>query len=134
MRWVAKANMAKMPINYHVLHLQAIEFVKKLMLDVETSLLSFYRFRIRNHLTCKRIAGEAGSVPAEQSESAFADAKAVLDDYEPEDIYYLDETGLLYRLQFSIPFSTGVVACSKNKKHEAPSFLCAMQLALERAV
>ena len=94
MRWVAKANSAKIPINNSVLHLQALEVAKKLELDVEPSLSWLYRFRERNTLTYKRIAGEAGSVSVEQFESALADAKALLDGYNPEDIWNFDETGL----------------------------------------
>lgn len=80
------------------MHLQALEVAKKLELDVEPSLSWLYRFRERNNLSYKRIAGEAGSVSVEQFESALADAKALLDGYKPEDIWNFDETGLFYRL------------------------------------
>lgn len=67
-----------------------------------------HRFKSRRGIKRKLYEGEADSAVMTAVQSGRQDIQCVLREYDPEDIYNLDETGLFYRLGSNHDSSTGL--------------------------
>lgn len=69
-----------------------------------------------NGITLRRQHGEAGSVDCELLASQRLAQQALIDEYDPADVYNFDETGLFFRLQPSQILATKSIAGKKKDK------------------
>lgn len=75
-----------------------------------------HRFKSRRGIKRKLYEGEADSADMTAVQSGRQDLQRVLRDYDPEDIYNLDETGLFYRLGPNYTLATKKVSGTKKSK------------------
>ena len=71
-------------------------------------------FKSRYNLHFKELHGDAGGVDSCASINWFQKLPGFIKDYKDEDIYNLDETGLLYKAQKGKSFVSGSEAADKN--------------------
>ena len=58
----------------------------------------FQKFCQRNNIELHKIHGEANSVPEEKTDNWFNELPNLIKDYEPKNIFNVDELGLFYKL------------------------------------
>lgn len=75
-----------------------------------------HRFKSRRGIKRKLYEGEADSADMTAVQSGRQDLQRVLQDYDPEDIFNLDETGLFYRLGPNYTLATKKVSGTKKSK------------------
>ena len=56
------------------------------------------KFKKRNQLCIYRLHGEAGSVSIEHLPEARRKLKEIISQFNPDDVYNADETGLFFRM------------------------------------
>ena len=66
----------------------------------------FQKFCKRNNIELLKVYGEANSVPQEKTEHWFNELPKLIKDYEPRNIFNIDELGLFYKL---LPKKTYIV-------------------------
>lgn len=84
-----------------------------------------HRFKSRRGIKRKLYEGEADSADMTAVQSGRQDLQRVLRDYDPEDIYNLDETGLFYRLGPNYTLATKKVSGTKKSKDRITVVLAA---------
>lgn len=75
-----------------------------------------HRFKSRRGIKRKLYEGEADSADMTAVQTGREDLQRVLQDYDPEDIFNLDETGLFYRLGPNYTLATTKVSGTKKSK------------------
>ena len=75
-----------------------------------------HRFKSRRGIKRKLYLGEADSADMTAVQTGWADLQRVLQDYDPDDIFNLDETGLFFRLGPSYTLATTKVSGTKKSK------------------
>ncbi|XP_062578214.1 tigger transposable element-derived protein 6-like [Saccostrea cucullata] len=75
-----------------------------------------HRFKGRRGIKRKLYQGEADSADMTAVQTGREDLQHVLQDYDPEDIFNLDETGLFYRLGPNYTLATKTVSGTKKSK------------------
>ena len=75
-----------------------------------------HRFKSRRGMKRKLYKGEADSADMTAVQTGREDLQRVLQDYDPEDIFNLDETGLFYRLGPNYTLATTKVSGTKKSK------------------
>lgn len=79
-----------------------------------------HRFKSRRGIKRKLYEGEADSADMTAVQSGRQDLQRVLRDYDTEDIYNLDETGLFYRLGPNYTLATKKVSGTQRQDHSRP--------------
>ncbi|POW17711.1 hypothetical protein PSTT_00319 [Puccinia striiformis] len=91
------------------------------------SLLSngwLYKFKNRFRINRVELHGEAGSVDSNQAEDARKQILELTRDYEPQNIYNADETGLLYKMPPNKSLATEAYSGLKGSKVRLTYHLC----------
>ena len=76
------------------------------------------RFKLRHGIACHYLHGEAGDADATGVALAMEKMPSILKDYDPEDVFNFDETGLYYRAPPCKTLNIGKVKGSKKKKKD----------------
>ena len=76
----------------------------------------FDKFCKRNNIGLQKIYGEAASVPQEKTNKWFKKLPNLIKEYEPKDIFNVDELGLFYRLLPSKTYAEKNKKCFLGKK------------------
>ncbi|XP_061191527.1 jerky protein homolog [Saccostrea echinata] len=84
-----------------------------------------HRFKTRRGIKRKLYEGEADSADMNAVQTGRGDLQRVLKDYEPDDIFNLDETGLFYRLGPNYTLATQKVSGTKKSKNRITVALAA---------
>ena len=92
-----------------------MEFAKSLNIEDQLKCANgwVYRFKLRNGLQKITLSGEANSVPLETLSEERIKLRSILANYNEEDIYNADETGLFFRME---PNQTLGTKRTSNKK------------------
>lgn len=106
-----------------------IEKAKRLGEDLGVSGLQYShgwccRFRKRHGMRSFRVHGESASVSQTTLNVGRCQIRTNLTGFDPENIYNLDETGLLYELQAAKTMATGPVKGTKESKKRITIVLC----------
>ena len=114
----ARSADAPIPINGPILQDQAQEFSKKLgHKDFSASNGWLHHFKQRHGYSWRTISGEAACVnPSDVDKWTSGPLATLLEDYNPDDIYNCDETGLFWKLQPNKSFIQKGETCSGGKR------------------
>ncbi|EGZ08334.1 hypothetical protein PHYSODRAFT_417818, partial [Phytophthora sojae] len=96
------------------------------------SLSWIQRFKFRHRVTLHKMHGEAGSVDTADLGQQRAELMELLDEYNPQDIFNIDETALFYRMLPSQTLATKSVAGKKKDKTRISIGLCCNLAGTER--
>jgi hypothetical protein len=115
--WVNNALEAGLVISDDILSLKAMEFA---FLCNETKFKGsdgwVSNFKKRHNLRQYNIHGEAASAPLEDLDVMRENLRQILKNYNSEDIFNCDETGLFWKMQPNRTISNGPVAGTKQSK------------------
>ncbi|XP_022883473.1 CENP-B homolog protein 2-like [Olea europaea var. sylvestris] len=90
------------------------------------------RFKARYGIKSYRHFGESGSVIMENIENALPGIRSKLDQFQLKDIYYIDETGLFYRLELIIHLLPSSSKDAKKIRRELLLLFVAMVMDLTK--
>ena len=115
--WIENALEAGLVISDDILSIKAMEFA---FLCNETKFKGsdgwVSNFKKRHNLRQYSIHGEAASAPLESLDVMRENLCQILKDYNPEDIFNCDETGLFWKMQPNRTISNGPVSGTKQSK------------------
>ena len=99
--WTSQAVAAGLPISDLILQQKGMEFAKSLNIEDQLKCANgwVYRFKLRNGLQKITLSGEANSAPLETLSEEHIKLRSILANYNEEDIYNADETGLFFRME-----------------------------------
>jgi len=99
--WTSQAVAAGFPISDLTLQQKGMEFAKSLNIEDQLKCANgwVYRFKLRNGLQKITLSGEANSVPLKTLLEERIKLRSILANYNEEDIYNADETGLFFRME-----------------------------------
>lgn len=89
-------------------------------------------FQKRNSIKGYRRHGESGSVNQLLIQNALPHIRDVIDEYNPEDVYNMDETGLFFRLQPDRSLATYAIQGQKKDKERISIVICANESGTDR--
>ncbi|KNF00910.1 hypothetical protein PSTG_05802 [Puccinia striiformis f. sp. tritici PST-78] len=121
---VVEAQSCQMPINNEILRMKANKFANLLTIDLKLSNGWLYKFKNRFRINRVELHGEAGSVDSNQAEDARKQILELTRDYEPQNIYNADETGLLYKMTPNKSLATAAYSGLKGSKVRLTYHLC----------
>ncbi|KAI0997099.1 hypothetical protein K3495_g11088 [Podosphaera aphanis] len=98
--WILQCQARNVAVTGNLIKVKARKFREQLEIGgtVEFSNGWPQKFQQRNQLKCIRSHGKSGSAITAGIEQAIPILKNVIKDYQPRDIYNMDETGLFYNL------------------------------------
>nr|XP_037285031.1 tigger transposable element-derived protein 4-like [Rhipicephalus microplus] len=97
--WIQPARSVNLPVNGVVLKAKAEEIALRMNIEFACSDGWLDRFRKRHGLVFRSIAGEAAAVDEVTcNDWRLTKLKEILQDYDPGDVYNVDETALFYQL------------------------------------
>lgn len=130
MQWFSNARSQNIPISGEIMKEKAKQFAEQLQIsDFECSTGWLDKFKERHELTFKKVCGEANSV--DTGTGAMSDWKTklqtILSEYQAEDIFNADETGLFYRMMPEKTLEYKNVKChgGKMSKERVTVMVCA---------
>lgn len=114
--WIRQMRSKNVAINGNLLKEKACEYGDKLNLPNFVASNGYLdRFKKRHGLKFMNIVGEKQSVPTEVYENWLENLPNILKNYEPKNVYNLDETGLFYKLMPSKTIAFKNEDCSGGK-------------------
>jgi hypothetical protein len=115
--WVESALQTGLVLTDDILSTKALEFAFLLKEDKFKGSNGWVDgFKKRHNLKQYNIHGEAASAPLENLSTMREDLRQTLKDYNPEDIFNCDETGLFWKMKPSRTISNGPVSGTKQSK------------------
>ena len=81
-------------------------------------------FKRRHGIKQRKMHGEAGSVDTSNLDSERKILADIIEEYEPRDVFNMDETGLLFRMEPSETLATKSTAGKKKDKTRITIGLC----------
>ena len=112
--WTAQAVSAGIPLSDLILQKRE-EFAN---LNIENQIKCangwVYRFKKRNGLHKIKYSGEANSAPLQTLPEERSKLRLILNQYDEEDIYNADETGLFFRMEPNQTLSIGAISGHKK--------------------
>lgn len=115
--WLEKALQAGLIITDNILLTKALEFAflcKEEKFKGSNGWID--NFKKRHNLRQYNIHGEAASAPIQDLDTMRENLRQTLRDYDPENIFNCDETGLFWKMKPSRTISNGPVAGTKQSK------------------
>ncbi|CAG8667797.1 9579_t:CDS:2, partial [Paraglomus brasilianum] len=113
--WVSQAVAGGLPLSDQILQEKGLEFAKNFNIEDDNLRCSngwVYKFKKRIGIHKITLHGEANSAPiADLADERFK-LQQILANYDPENIYNADETGLFYRMEPNQTLSTSSTADS----------------------
>ena len=99
--WTSQAVVVGFPISDLILQQKGLEFAKSLNIEDQLKCANgwVYRFKLRNGLHKITLSGEANSALLETLSEERLKLRSILANYDEEDIYNADETGLFFRME-----------------------------------
>ena len=128
LRWVTEARAANVPITGAIMTIKARAFAQELGEDDNIDESWVYRFRLRHGIVWRGLQGEARSVDdSVADEFKTTILPRLLEDYDPDDIYNADETGLNYlaTTNKTMTFKTDDCRGTKQSKARITVLVCA---------
>lgn len=109
------------PISGPLLREKALEFARALGHDDFLASEGWLaRFRERYGIRARLLCGESADAPAEKADEwRVTVIKNIIAEYDPEDVYNADETGLFYQLLPERSLTLKGETCSGGKKIES---------------
>ena len=97
--WFRSIRAQNIPLTDDLLKEKARKFASQLnVTDFSASTGWVTRFKQRHGISCKLLSGESSGVDQERVNTGREKAKERIQDYQPKDIFNMDETGLFFRL------------------------------------
>jgi len=87
-------------------------------------------FKKRYHIKEYKRQGEGASAPLEEIPQFQSELREIIKNYQPEDVYNADETGLYWRMDPDKSLASGPISGKKSLKTELRSYLHAMPPAM----
>ena len=114
--WTSQAMAVGLPLSDMILQQKGLEFAQKLHIENEVKCGSgwVYRFKKRYGFQKIKYSGEANSAPLETLLEERLKLQRLLSEYNKEDIYNADETGLFFRMKPNQTFNTETIAGHKK--------------------
>ncbi|CAB4396105.1 unnamed protein product [Rhizophagus irregularis] len=121
--WTCQAVTAGIPLNDMILQEKGIEFAGSLGVEDKIKCGNgwVHKFKKRNGLRKINFSGEANSAPLITLSDERLKLQEILANYNREDIYNVDETGLFFRMELSKTLSTGKVSGRKKLVYLPPN-------------
>jgi len=117
--WISQVSASGLTISDNILCEKARDFAQALNISKKSLSLShgwLMGFKQRNYLCSFTLHGEANSAPLEILPQQRKFFQELLSNYELENIYNADETGLFYRMTSNQTLATGPVKGRKKVK------------------
>jgi transcriptional regulator with XRE-family HTH domain len=115
--WVSRATMVSQMITGIIIQQKAIQFANQLnMTDFNASEGWLSNFKKRFHIKEYKHQGEAASAPLEDIPQFRAELREIIKEYQPEDVYNADETGLYWRMEPDKSLASGPLSGKKKAK------------------
>jgi hypothetical protein len=117
--WTSQAVASGIPLSDMMLQEKGLEFAKSFKIENEIKCANgwVYKFKQRNGLHKVNFSGEANSAPLATLSEERLRLQRLLANYNREDIYNADETGLFFRMEPNQTLSTGRVSGRKKVKY-----------------
>ena len=123
--WFSDVRSKGATLSDDILIEKAREFGLKLAIsDFNYSRGWLQRFKKRHHIKSYKCHGESASADLGAVSTGREQLKIDLANYDPNDIYNIDETGLFYKLKPSATLATGGVKGEKRSKERITVALC----------
>ena len=114
--WTIQAVATGIPLSDMILQEKGLEFATLLNIEDKIKCANgwVYKFKQRNGLHKVNFSGEANSAPLATLSEERSKLQRLLANYDKENIYNADETGLFFRMEPNQTLSTGKVAGKKK--------------------
>lgn len=114
--WTAQAVFAGMPLSDLILQKKGEEFARSLNIEDQIKCANgwIFKFKKRNGLRKIKYSGEVNSAPLLTLPEERSKLQLILSQYNEEDIYNADETGLFFRMEPNQTLSTGPISGYKK--------------------
>jgi hypothetical protein len=117
--WTSQAVANGIPLSDMILQEKGLEFAKSLKIEDKIKCANgwIYKFKQRNGLRKVNYSGEANSAPLATLPEERSRLQKLLANYNREDIYNADETGLFFRMEPNQTLSTGKSSGRKKVRY-----------------
>ena len=114
--WTSQAVAAGIPLSDMMLQEKGLEFAESLKIEDKIKCANgwVHKFKKRNGLHKVHFSGEANSAPLATLSEERLRLQELLSNYNKEDIYNADETGLFFRMEPNQTLSTGKISGRKK--------------------
>ena len=116
--WTSQAIANEIPLTDLILQQKGLEFAKTLNIEEQLKCANgwVYRFKLQNGLQRVNFSGEANSAPLQILPEERSKLRMILAEYNYDDIYNADETGLFFRMKPNQTLNTEAIAGRKKVK------------------
>jgi len=115
--WIEKALECNITITGSLIQKKALNFAELLEItDFKASSGWLQRFKKRYSISAFNKHGEAQSAPIEQIPEMRLELKGIIEQYQPDDVFNCDETGLYWKMEPKRGLSTGPMSGLKQNK------------------
>lgn len=116
LKWFKQARDQVIPLSGTIIRAKAEEFAEKLDIrDFKASTGWFSGFKDRNAISFRNVCGESESVSSSLVDKWQVDLKKIIENYQPKNIFNVDETGLFFKCLPNKTFSFRNDKCSGGK-------------------
>ena len=96
----------KVTLSDDLLHIKANKLLREQNSEGKVSLSWVQKFKTRHGIKMRKLYGEAGDVDPETLVEQRRKLQELIDQYEPQDVFNFDETGLFFRMKPSQTLAT----------------------------
>jgi hypothetical protein len=115
--WIEKALECNLTITGFLIQQKALQFAELLgTTDFKASSGWLEKFKKRYSISAFNKHGESQSAPIKEIPKMREDLKAVIKQYQPDDVFNCDETGLYWKMEPTRGLSTGPLSGTKQSK------------------
>lgn len=114
--WVLKCQQAGAALTGHLIMQKGEALAETMQPAPSFSHGWLYKFLVRHKLQGVKMHGESGSVDQEAVQAAITNIQQVIAEFDPNDVYNMDETGLYYCLAPNRTIASGKVSGFKKVK------------------
>lgn len=115
-KWIKQSRDSNVPLSGPLIRAKAEEFAGKMKIDsFKASSGWFFGFKDRNDISFKNVCGESASVDNEMAGEWLRGLSNLIADYEPSNIFNVDETGLFFKCLPNKTFTFKGERCSGGK-------------------
>ena len=116
LKWFKQTRDQNIPLSGPIIHAKAEEFAEGLGIrDFKASTGWFAGFNDRNAISFRNVCGESGSVSGHLVDEWHAELAKTIENYQPKNIFNVDETGLFFKCLPNKTFSFKNEKCSGGK-------------------
>lgn len=128
LQWFKNVRHNNVSLSGPIIRIKAKEIADRLKIsDFQFSDGWFARFKKRHNITSQKVCGEANKISEETADEWIKSFLMILENYDPDDVFNMDESGMFFNLQPDRTLNIKGDRChggSKSKQRVTAVFCC----------